>query len=524
MDFNDAVNALSALYDLTAGDARSRLREVADRLELKRSGSSPIWSQIVTALDNRKKNKPAAMDALRQLQEHDRVVTELTRRTHLLQGRFIALFAAHKIEAACYHFYGHGIEMAQDPGDFLRVLAPKGINSLIQTTTNALGAAHDIIQGRGAPTNEKESAEIFKIEAQAMITQLIDEYKDTWTGIELEALKSYRDKTIPFLAEECIVNSTYLLFNVGKRDFDTLLTQVHRAMESYGARPDLDPLIAGMKLSIAVADTRRSEMIHVLRRTELLDSIPAEQVPALEKLLKEIGFLKADQTLRALKIEQKMAIEGFLLRIGQNIRMTTELAVAYPKAGEKVKALERLALIRGIRSGEKTGDSVTVEHIDAFLECIPGERDFAGALGEIDSRELRDHATFYGLSIKPSMLDLTGWIRHTRDLEKTHTFLASRACSPEEKRSIAQMLFTVAAKPPGHRVSDRIYKDMERVAEEWGAEASSTLLGEMKEIRLANPSLTTLDPKARLGLFSLPKDKTSSHEAIESSRPHSGAG
>ena len=217
--FSEAVDVLSKLFDVKQEHTQQKLTELGLKFNLKKEGKldeeSTIWTQITVGLTNRKNNAPAAITALNDVLKHTRVITELTGKMQKLRGKFIGLFAANKIEAASYHFYGHGEKMSQDPGAFLAFILPKGstLNPFMQVITNALGAAHDIIQQYAPPANEKASAEIFRIQAQKMITELINQHADDWTKDEVKALEEFRDKTIPFLAEECIVNSTYLLFN-----------------------------------------------------------------------------------------------------------------------------------------------------------------------------------------------------------------------------------------------------------------------------------------------------------------------
>ena len=500
--FTEAVEILSKLYGLQQEETQQKLTELGHKFNLKKEGNldegSAIWSQITVALANRNNNTPAAIAAMDAVLKHPRMVTELTGKMQNLKGKFIALFAANKIEAASYHFYGHGEKMSQDPGAFLAFLLPKGstLNPFMQVITNALGAAHDIIQQYSPPANEKASAEIFRIEAQKMITQLLNQHATDWTKDELKALEEFRDKTIPFLAEECIVNSTYLLFNSGKRDFDNVLTQVYRTLNPHHGA-DLDPLTAGMKMAIALSDTRRSEMKNILRKMELLRSVPASQLPSLEKLLQGIKLLDADITITQLieqgNEEKLMQIEGYLLRIGQNIRIVAELRVAFAPAAEKENRKDMLKLIVDLRTNKKP--AVSIENcFELFLKCIPGpfgEIAFAGALGEIDRNELRDHAHFYNLSLNEDTIDLLGWTRHAEDLGKTKNFLDFTNLTAKEKQSIAEMLFTVAAKPPEHRVCKETYEAMKSLTAELTQHPQllENLQTEMKEILCANPHL-----------------------------------
>ena len=280
---------------------------------------------------------------------------------------------------------------------------------------------------------------------------------------------------------------------MGKRDFDNVLAQVYRTLVPQ-AGADLDPITAGMKMAIALSDTRRSEMKNILTKMELLNTVPANQLPSLEQLLKGIKILDANQTIAQLiaqnNQEKLMQIEGFLLRAGQNIRMVAELRVAFAPAAEKENKKDILKLIADLRVNKKP--TASIEHcFEEFLKKIPGpfgEMAFAGALGEIDRNELREHAHFYNLSLSEDAIDLLGWTRHAEDLGKTKNLFDSTTLTAQEKKSIAEMLFTVAAKPPEHRVCKETYEAMKSLVPELtqSPQLLENLQNAMKEILAAN--------------------------------------
>ena len=72
---------------------------------------------------------------------------------------------------------------------------------------------------------------------------------------ELAIINEFRNNALPFLADECIVNATYLLFNAGKRDFDNVLCQVSNVFAAETKVTALNTNVAAMKLGIALADT-----------------------------------------------------------------------------------------------------------------------------------------------------------------------------------------------------------------------------------------------------------------------------
>jgi len=515
--FSDAVEKLRLLYGMPSEEVESKLLEIGDRFNFKKQGSNDvdheavIWKNIEVALLNRKSEAREAIAAIESVLTNPRIADKLTLKMQELKSLFIADFASHKIDGASYHFYGHGEEMSKDPGDFIPTLLPdRVINPLIQATVNALGAAHDIIQGQTPfPKNERLSADLFNKRTKEMINILITELSAEATGLsadELKILEDYREKAVKFLSEECIVNSTYLLFNSGKRDFDNILLLIQKSLV-HDAKSDLDPVTAAMKMSMTISDTRRSEIKHVLKKFEVIDNIPEEQFTELEKLLQGIALLKPGETIKNLKAENRpgseseeklMKIEGFLLRIGQNIRMSAELSVVMKREeAEKIPGRERVTLISDIRANKDV--SVNTEaHLQPFLGAILGpfgECAFARALGEIDQRELKEQAEFYGITLNDHNFDFSGWMEHAGYLEETKKFLETADTKP----FIAEILFTIASKSPGHRVSKETYAAMKNMVVKSGymlvddnlseGQLNANLLHEIAEIEGANPYL-----------------------------------
>ena len=494
-----AIERLQALYG--SEDKADALTALGSKLNLE--DSSPVWTQIADALEYRKNNYASAKAAMDQLSAAPTAATQLAEKMHALQGRFIAMFAAERIKAATYHYYGHGKEMSKDPGDFVApILKDNPLRHLMTETVNALGAAHDIVQGRVPPANEKASAAIFIQETQKAIDILLVESKADLSAADVTALRDYQQKGVPFLAEECITNATYLLFNSGKRDFDNILAQVDaacRASANAQLMPVLDPMIAGMKMAAALADTRRSEMKMVLARQELLKSVPAEKIRGLEVVLQASGLLEEKQTIAFLREQQNqeklMQIEGFLLRLGQNLRMTTENAIRFGAPNEAAAAVARQQLISDIRQDK----DVTIEmktHVQPFLDVISGgkgEAAFASDLGHADRAELFPEAQAAGLAamMNADTLDLDGWEGHATCLTNFQENFSKAEL--HDQQAMAGILYFVAAKAPGHLIGQETYEAMVQYETQLfqdnpQSDKLNNLSGELNEIEAANLS------------------------------------
>ncbi|MES2216972.1 MAG: hypothetical protein V4501_01030 [Pseudomonadota bacterium] len=487
---------------------KDQLTTLAKKFNLP--SSSPVWDQILLALSNRKQNNSLAQEALNNLKSKigRPVFKDLTTGTRDLIGRFTAIFAAQEFAASSLHFYGHGVEMGKDPGELIK--NPVGIDEfafLQAQIINSLGAAHDIIQGLGAPTNEIRSAEIFVTESQKMINALIANNK--YSAKTIKILEQYRDHTIPFLAEECIVNGTYLLFNSGKRDFDNVLTQITQVFEGAKNKKNsktfdsmkLDKDIVAMKLAISLSDTRRSEIKSVLRKLESLSAIKYKDLDVLEKLLQSAGILKENEKLPDISdkdnqyvMEKLMQIEGFLLRLGQNVRMTAELA--YSKNPERKKSINTIRMDTPVEISFES-------HLQPFLNSIVGdfgEAAFAKALGEINNLELSNLVTYYQLEvmINTHNFDFEGWERHAKNLMVMKDNI--ERLPEDEKNELTELIYFIAAKSPGHKVGQEIYEAMKNYRIELASNKLPANMGSLSnldtnitEIIAANPHIIRND-------------------------------
>jgi hypothetical protein len=307
----------------------------------------------------------------------------------------------------------------------------KGLLTIV--TTNALGAAHDIIQGKGPPANEKESAVLFRDQTQAMVRELID--SGDYGAEEIAVLKNYSKDAVPFLANEGITNATRFLYMSGKRDFDNALYELHQV---YSDDPDLTPEMAAMKMSLSIADTRRSEMDNVLEKGESIALIEPEDKAIFVKFLQAAGVLTADQmALPEMDSVKMKTIEGFCLRMRSNLNMNSEL-------GDGSGA----AITHQMRVGEEPNVD-WANQIDQFLAKIGigafGEDAFAEQMGK-GHEEIKAQARFYGIEDMVANGRLhQGWKGHAKAL----LALKENLTDHPDKIAIAKLMYKMAAIAPG---------------------------------------------------------------------------
>jgi hypothetical protein len=475
-DAAEKWHTLCGIYKIPLQEVESKLTALAKKLNLP--DSSPVWDRVILSLENRKRNNLSATLALTQLHtlNDPKIINDLTDGMQQLQDRFIAMMAAQDFDPGTYHFYGHAKEMSQDPGSLIaNTLAPDSVNNFIIAMTNALGAAHDIIQNYGAPRNEILSAELFVAETQNMINVLLEKNRNKYTEDQIEKLESFKADTLPFLAEECIVNSTYMVFQAGKRDLDNILNQINQIFdEAAGRTPKpmrLSKEIHAMKTAITLADTRRSEIKPILAKYESIRTalLVSDSQSNLTRLLRAAGILGQDELMpdyeqmkNAGTNKKLMEIEGFLLRLGQNLRMTSELAVHFSQ-----DAL-RKELINDLREFKEV--EITLEyHLQPFLNAIDGsfgEAAFAAALGEIDNSELKEQIKQHHLEemVNSKNFDFNGWKNHATHL--TNFKAGIESFSLAEQAAITQLMYTIAAKSPGHKVGQKTYDAMQEYRKE----------------------------------------------------------
>ena len=474
-DANSPIDKLNALYGMDKSAVVSQ-----KFMELGLTLKTEI--RIANALIYRNEKAPTALAAIQQVEAlgNTPAFQELLAGMQALQGKFLAMFSAEQIPQATHHVLAHGVDMSHDPGDFIAPLLIRASGQLtpamqlMMVTTSVLGAAHDIIQGKSPPpTNEIESAVIFCAEMQKMLAALLKSHQGTYSDEEVAALTAYKNIAVPFLAEEGIVNCTYLLFGSGKRDFDNVMAQIS---EIYiGQVPDLPPMIAAMKMGLSVSDTRRGEMTHLLEKMESLTiAIDRQQGPQMDEFLRAAGIFTADDALpvqsRDLKKltptqqEKCEVAEGFLLRLRPSINMVCEMAKVFQRdaAGQPVKnemgkvvmVPDRVGaeLMRKLRAGEEPGaDFDYASQLDKFLVRINDKADsenaFANEIGALN-KEIIAHAARYDVTaVLENNRLCTAWKHHSAQLKTLKRNLASDYSS--QKVAIAKLMYSMAAISPG---------------------------------------------------------------------------
>jgi hypothetical protein len=229
-----------------------------------------------------------------------------------------------------------------------------------------------------------------------------------------------------------------------------------------------------MKIGMAVADTRRGEMDHLLEKMESLSLIIDSQQGALmSTLLCAVGIFEASDRLPAISQELKnlspefrescKEAEGFLLILRPNINMVSELAKVpqLDTSGQPVKNSEGqiikvpdpigAELTRQLRIGKVPADFDYAKQLNKFLDEINdspgGELTFANELGAAD-KELVKNAERYGVSeITKAKRFHDDWLFHGERLTKMKNHIAVMTLA--EKNAIGKMLYTMAAISPG---------------------------------------------------------------------------
>jgi hypothetical protein len=542
-----AAEKLNALYGLDKSDL---VTKKFDTLKL----CPGTRMRVARALIYRAEYLPKAVDAIHRMEDlgnalpQSAAFVDLIAGMQALKGRFLAMFSAEQIEQATHHSLSHGVDMSHDPCDFILPildmqdgkLTPAAL--LAVSITSVLGAAHDIIQGKvPRPTNEIESAKIFTNEMQGMISDLIKNHKKTYSENEIAALNLYKKIVVPFFAKEGIVHATYLLFGCGKRDFDNILAQVS---EIYiGDTPDLTPLIAAIKIGMAVSDTRRGEMDHLLEKMESLSLIiDSQQGDLMNTLLCAAGIFtegsdhlpQCSHELKNLSPDFKekcKEAEGFLLILRPNINMVSESAKTpqLDASGQPVKNSDGkiimvrdpigAELTRQLRMGKEPLDFDYAKQLNKFLDEIndspEGELTFANELGAAD-KELVKHAERYGVSeITKAKRFHDDWLYHGEKLTKMKINLA--AMGHAEKNAIAKMLYTMAAIPPGMIIgmgmTHEIYNDMVKYEQSLFCESGFSdrlqkLSQDINEIEVMN-SNKLIPASERLAISRVKQDQSS---------------
>jgi hypothetical protein len=202
-----AIEKLNALYAL---DKTDLVQKKFDTLKL----CPGTRMRVARSLIYRAENAPKAVDVIRKMEDlanaspQSAAFLDLIAGMQALKGKFLAMFSAEQIEQATHHTLSHGVDMSHDPCNFIMPIMDvqdgklTSAALLAMSINSVLGAAHDIIQGKvPRPTNEIESAKIFSDEMKNMISDLIENHKDTYSENEIAVLNLYKKIVVPFFAK-----------------------------------------------------------------------------------------------------------------------------------------------------------------------------------------------------------------------------------------------------------------------------------------------------------------------------------
>jgi hypothetical protein len=236
---------------------------------------------------------------------------------------------------------------------------------------------------------------------------------------------------------------------------------------------DLAPMIAAMKIGLAISDTRRGEMDHLLEKMESLKIMIERGLGAeLDKLLRAAEIFTVNDQLPScsadlknlsplLKVKCENA-EGFLLRLRPSMNMAIELAKTakldemgkpmHDAAGALIKVPDPMGvrIIHQLRRGQEPGVNYS-KRVNHFLAKIndktSGEITFANELGAIN-QELVDHAERYGIGAIMTNNRLRSNWKHQGAMLTTLKHNLD-AMDSSEKAAIAELMYTMAAISPG---------------------------------------------------------------------------
>ncbi len=426
------------------------------------------------------------------------LLDDITARMKSLHGRFLLQMAA-ECDSRSYHDWPHAVEMATDPGKMVtQVLTernllekekakaegrdPRGLRSneqiqFLATLANWMGAAHDIIQGIRTPSmNERKSADIFIKIMQEMIDNAIEQGDYLPLSPEGILLQKLRE-SIPTIAEEGIVNGTWLGFTTGKRTICEMVNQIEASVFGECSLPDD---LEVLQTAIAHSDTRRSEQTQAIEDIAILKSIPEPLVDVLLTLCQKAGIglspgLDAETLSDILKIYRNESptsdivledwyddlkkIESFLLRFAQNVRMVTELG-AHPFGGApEAEKTRRADMLRGARGVSL--DKYPTKEQENLFECFvtPVQQAIQGMFGEISfAKGLGGSADEVSQAIH-DQISMQGWESHADHLQNIHQFLSEGVVAGAQQ-AMGQLFCWVAANQPGAVPNQDLYLSM----------------------------------------------------------------
>lgn len=514
---NDNIQLLATAYGRTPDNIKSLI----DIYSKEHKVNDAQLNQLLSSLLNRQRSHASYYKAMTRfslsLEENSEILSQFIKIMSELQATFIAEASKHKTENASYHIFTHSLEMMIDAAKFLELLIKaksqkenhqltrftsflvnKTRQTILKSLISAIGAAHDIIQDKGPLQNEKLSADIF-------IAKIQDAFQEMNTSQEAPNLfkgviDAFLKDAIPFLAEEVIVNGTTLIFSAGNRSLANMIGQLDQIFATFDANVHLTHQqiqerkemlehleeVFFMQISLELCDTRRNEMYFVLQKLEVFSNVPPEHLKGIEEALKATDILEEKDELLQIQNQAKsykkevwdnnfnsndlsdlerkiLRIEGFLIRMGQNIRMIVE----FSKVKERIQLLEK---IRQTSADETKNDEKPeinfATHIQPIIEKLGGESAFAKGLSKLAKTELPNHANNYGPGNEAlkNIMNTNGWLIHAEELHALKNFCD--IAMQKNQLPVLQEMFTalinIAAKPPGWSyVNDQVLKALQ---------------------------------------------------------------
>lgn len=328
-----------------------------------------------------------------------------------------------------YHIAEHAAEVAYDTDISLRKLYSHKFpndsikNDMMRHIAIAAAAWHDIIQAKGAPHNELESAKAFSKHLLKKISQFKKQHSELADTIT--ELKKYLD----FIADELIVYDTWLVFSLNdKKEIVAKTLRQHTKELDANEHTSPDKLSNTMfqRLSfaadaISISDTSRFALEHVRNEKLLLHSLAnlsEDAQAAIARLFHSIGMPDPD------------AQEAFLGLMGQDIRMFPELnttSISHISNEDYQYYMHTLHTLR--RDGENQDHIDFKKPLDLFMTTM-----MKNALQSNIHQEI-NFARSIGTGI---------WVRHADDLVKFEAYYA--LLNDSDKSALGKALFILSTK------------------------------------------------------------------------------
>lgn len=375
----------------------------------QRSAYADAFESAITAFsDTLMQDEKARCDFYDMLdQAHiDGLVEMVKRHTHKMQYHIAehAAEVAHDTDVTLTKIYAHKF-----PNETLR-------NNIMRYIAVAAGAWHDLVQSKGAPDNEIESAKEFTNYLRVKFSHFGKKHPACRNAIY--ELTKYLD----FIANELIVYDTWLVFSLNKdrKIVAKTLRQHSRALD-----PDNmphTPMLERLWLAadtISVSDTSRFALEHVRDEKILVHALT--QLPTDARQAIEAFFQYANMTDTNIQ-------EEFLGLMGQDIRMFAELnttEISHISTSDYAFFIESLYILR--LDNQKYKDIDFKKLLDLFMTTLMKK-----ALQPNIQQEI-NFAKAIGTGI---------WTRHADDLVKFQSYCAT--LDDAEKNSLSKGLFMLA--------------------------------------------------------------------------------